>query len=70
MMGNMVDMYGPRYGYSFLLLLTAPAIYCMALVTGEYQSTAVLQACCTVAAWYDCIDGPLALLPACADAAA
>lgn len=35
MMGNMVDMYGPRFGYSFLLLLTAPAIYCMALVTGE-----------------------------------
>jgi len=34
MMGNMVDMYGPRYGYSFLLLLTAPAIYCMSLVSG------------------------------------
>jgi len=36
MMGNMVDMYGPRYGFSFLLLLTAPAIYCMALVTSEF----------------------------------
>lgn len=35
MMGNMVDMYGPRYGFSFLLLLTAPAIFCMAIVTSE-----------------------------------
>jgi NNP family nitrate/nitrite transporter-like MFS transporter len=35
MMGNMVDMYGPRYGFAFLLLLTAPAIYCMSIVTSE-----------------------------------
>jgi NNP family nitrate/nitrite transporter-like MFS transporter len=35
-MGNMVDMYGPRFGYSFLLLLTAPAIYCMSMVTSEW----------------------------------
>jgi hypothetical protein len=35
MMGNMVDMFGPRYGFSFLLLLTAPAIYCMALVSSR-----------------------------------
>jgi len=34
MMGNLVDQFGPRYGFSFLLLLTAPAIYCMALVQG------------------------------------
>lgn len=31
MMGNMVDMYGPRFGYSFLLLLTAPPIFCMSM---------------------------------------
>lgn len=35
-MGNMVDMYGPRFGYSFLLLLTAPAIYCMSMVTSKW----------------------------------
>jgi MFS transporter, NNP family, nitrate/nitrite transporter len=32
MMGNMVDTFGPRYGFGFLLLLTAPAIYCMSMV--------------------------------------
>jgi NNP family nitrate/nitrite transporter-like MFS transporter len=32
-MTSQVDTFGPRYGYSFLLLLTAPAIYCMAMVT-------------------------------------
>lgn len=37
MMGNMVDMFGPRYGFSFLLLLTAPAIYCMSIVTSRSQ---------------------------------
>lgn len=35
MMGNMVDTFGPRYGFAFLLLLTAPAIYCMSMVTSE-----------------------------------
>ncbi|WIA11705.1 hypothetical protein OEZ85_011801 [Tetradesmus obliquus] len=34
MMGNMVDMYGPRYGFGFLLLLTSPAIFCMSIVQG------------------------------------
>eukprot|EP00878_Enallax_costatus_P038944 GHUV01044445.1.p1 GENE.GHUV01044445.1~~GHUV01044445.1.p1 ORF type:complete len:470 (+),score=58.19 GHUV01044445.1:180-1589(+) len=34
MMGNMVDRFGPRYGYGFLLLLTSPAIFCMSLVQG------------------------------------
>lgn len=52
MMGNMMDVYGPRYGYSFLLLLTAPAIYCIALVTSEsHMPLAPLTGCCSWLGW-------------------
>lgn len=32
-MGNFVDIYGPRFGISLCIGLTAPAVYCIALCT-------------------------------------
>lgn len=32
-MGSFVDKYGPRYGIASLLLLTAPCVFCMSLIT-------------------------------------
>jgi MFS transporter, NNP family, nitrate/nitrite transporter len=33
-MGNFVDVYGPRFGISLCLGITAPAVYCIGLSTG------------------------------------
>jgi hypothetical protein len=59
MMGNMVDTFGPRYGFSFLLLLTAPAVYCISLVQSEcwavfavHALRALLVGCSVVVGWH------------------
>ena len=41
-MGSFLDIVGPRYGTSCTMLLTAPAVFCMALVT-DFSSFACVR---------------------------